>query len=93
VRWAAGDEVPSEVLPKGTKVRLVSDTKHPLKDRYGRLLRYMTKISNGLDTGRVQVKRGWAKVFVVGRGFQRVKSYRTAQRQARAAAKGTWGLC
>ncbi|TWG93060.1 Micrococcal nuclease (thermonuclease) homologs [Nocardioides sp. J9] len=80
-----------QLLPRGTRVRLVSDTRQPKKDRYGRLLRYVIKGS--IDVNRAQVKRGWARVYVVGRGFTRVAGYRTAQRSAQAAPRGIWRTC
>ena len=69
----------------------MSDPKQPLKDRYGRLLRYVMKGS--IDIDQVQVRRGWAKVFVVGRGFGRVGAYRAAQSAAKAAHRGIWRAC
>lgn len=79
------------ILPKGTRVTLVSDPKQPLKDRYGRLLRYVIKGSS--DVNYLQVNRGWARVYVVGRGFQRVTRYRAAQSSAQAAPRGIWRAC
>lgn len=81
-----------KLMPKGKRVLLVSDTKQPNKDRYGRLLRYVHR--NGKDVNRAQVARGWAKVFVVGRGFKRVAPYRLSQRIAQDRHRGIWGpLC
>ncbi len=47
------------MLPKGTRVKLLSDTTQRAVDRYGRLLRYVEKKSNGSDMPRLQIKRGW----------------------------------
>lgn len=83
-----------KVLPRGTKVSLVSDPSQALKDRYGRLLRYVHKASTGRDVNRQQVYRGWARVYVFdSKPFNRVASYRTAQRAADAANRGIWGSC
>ena len=79
------------LLPRGTRVTLVSDTTQPLKDRYGRLLRYVMKGST--DVNRVQVARGWARVYVVRKAFKRTSSYRTAQSNAQAQRRGIWGSC
>lgn len=82
------------ILPRGTRVRLVSDPSQDLKDRYGRLLRYVHKASTGRDVNRQQVYRGWARVYVYDNTpFNRVASYRKAQRAAKAAGRGIWGLC
>jgi endonuclease YncB( thermonuclease family) len=83
-----------QILPRGSKVSLVSDPSQALKDRYGRLLRYVHKVSTGRDVNRQQVYRGWARVYVYNdKPFNRVTSYRTAQRAADVANRGLWGRC
>lgn len=83
-----------KVLPRRTRVKLVSDTSQDLKDRYGRLLRYVTKVSTGKDVNRQQVFKGWATVYVYDNNpFNRVKTYRSAQRSANDANRGIWDLC
>lgn len=83
-----------ELLPRGTRVSLVSDPSQALRDRYGRLLRYVHKVSTGRDVNRQQVYRGWGRVYVYGGNpFDRVTSYRRAEDAARAAGRGIWGLC
>jgi endonuclease YncB( thermonuclease family) len=82
------------LLPPGTRVRLVSDPTQANKDRYGRLLRYVTKVSNGRDMNRVQVYRGWARFYVYNDNpFRRLADYRRAQRNARTHDRGIWGVC
>lgn len=82
------------MLPRGTRVVLRSDPSQDFKDRYDRLLRYVTKASNKRDINRAQIYRGWAKVYVYDNNpFKRVKSYRTAQSQAKKAHRGIWGRC
>jgi len=83
----------SRMSPKGTRVRLVSDPTQAYKDRYGRLLRYVVKVSTGRDLSRAQVFRGWSKVYVYDKPFRRIEGYRVAQGQARDAGRGIWGLC
>ena len=81
-------------LPKGTRVRLVSDPTQARKDRYGRLLRYVVKSSTGADMNKVQLSQGWARVYVYANDpFKRVAGYRKAQRSAKAHDRGIWGLC
>ncbi len=81
-------------LPVGTRVELVSDPTQSSKDQYGRLLRYVTKLSTGKDVNLRLVSRGWATLFVWdGDPFVRVTSYRTALRSAKDAERGIWGLC
>ena len=82
------------LLPVGTRVRLVSDPTQHLRDRYGRLLRYVVNVSTGKDMDYAQVWRGHARVYVYAHTpFQRVKAYRAAQRSARDARRGLWGVC
>ena len=82
------------ILPLGTRVRLVSDPSQDLKDRYGRLLRYVHKVSTGRDVNRQQVYLGFARVYVYNHHpFLRTTSYRLAATAARSSARGLWGMC
>lgn len=82
------------VIPRGTRVRLISDPTQDRKDRYGRLLRYTHKASNNKDVNRFQVWRGWGKVYVYDNNpFKRTRSYRKAQKDARDNDRGIWGQC
>jgi len=83
----------TRTLPVGTRVVLTSEPRQGNKDRYGRLLRYVTKRSNSLDVGRWLVHHGHATVLVVGDGFERVRRYRAEQRSANRADRGLWGAC
>ena len=80
------------LMPEGTPVLLVSDPTQARADRYGRLLRYVMKRGK-YDMGRFQLKRGHARVFVVGRPFERVRAYRSVQQRAKRADRGLWGHC
>ena len=73
------------------RVRVKTDPRQPKRDKYGRLLGYVSR--NGFDVGKVQVSRGRAKVYVVGSRFSRYRSYKAAERKARAASRGSWGTC
>lgn len=79
-------------LAAGRNVFLKTDTSQPKRDRYGRLLAYVRRKNKG-DLGRLQLRRGMAKVLVVGSAFKRVRPYRATQRRARAARRGVWGAC
>lgn len=81
-----------KLLPQGTIVRLVSDPTQDLKDRYDRLLRYVSK--GTVDINRRLVWTGNAKVYVYNNNpFKRVKSYRAAQADAKDHSRGIWGNC
>jgi endonuclease YncB( thermonuclease family) len=73
------------------RVRVVTDPRQPKRDRYGRLLAYVSR--GGTDLGRLMVLKGRAKVYVVGSRFSRYRSYVKAERIARADSRGSWGTC
>jgi endonuclease YncB( thermonuclease family) len=81
------------LAPAGVRVLLVTDPTQDLYDRYGRLLAYVIRRSNGRDLGRTQVAGGWAKVYVFDRPFKRVHRYRRSARRARGSGRGVWGRC
>jgi len=78
---------------RGRTVRLSTDPTQDRSDRFGRLLRY-TNVVDGPDAALALVRAGWAKVYVyAGVPFQRVAAFRAAERAAREAGRGVWGLC
>lgn len=80
------------MVPRGTKVLLVSDPSQHLKDRYGRLLRYVMKGS--LDVGRRQLWLGNARVYVFHHHpFKRTRLYKKVSADARQHDRGIWGNC
>jgi micrococcal nuclease len=76
---------------KGRSVRITTDPTQVLTDRYGRLLAYVS--AGTTDFGRAMVASGWAKTYVYGVDFQRVRAYRSAQRSAKSARKGVHRTC
>lgn len=84
----------ARMIPRGTRVLLVSDPSQDLRDRYGRLLRYTTRVGTARDVNRAQVWHGMAKVYVYDANpFRRTSVYRRAQQSAVAADRGVWGRC
>ena len=78
----------------GQAVRLTADPTQDRIDRFGRLLAYVTRRSDGLDLGRAIVRAGWAVAYVYdGMPFQRYAAYSAVQTQAKAAHVGVWGSC
>ncbi len=75
----------------GDYVALTSDPTQDLRDAYSRLLAYIEEAS--VDYGRTQVKRGLAKAYVYEARFQRLDSYKAAQRKARRQRRGVWRGC
>ncbi len=79
-------------LADGRQVTLVTDPTQDRIDRYGRLLAYVMR--GRRDLNRIQVRRGWASVYVYdGVPFQRVRSYRAAAAAARSYHLGVWKRC
>jgi endonuclease YncB( thermonuclease family) len=88
----AATRVTTRLLPRGTKVILVSDPTQDLVDRYGRLLRYVMK--HDTDVNKRLVKSGYAAVYVYDHTpFQRTRAYRTAAAYARSHHLGLWAGC
>lgn len=79
-------------LPRGTKVRLASDSTQDRSDHYGRALRYVVRAKDDKDMNQAQVRVGNAEVYVFNRAkpFKRVAKYRSSERQARKARRGIW---
>jgi endonuclease YncB( thermonuclease family) len=77
----------------GRGVTLRTDPSQDLFDRYDRLLAYVTTRSTLVNLGRRQIRDGWGKVYVFDRPFKQVDSFRAAQRSARDADLGVWGMC
>lgn len=74
-------------VSKGDKVRLVFDkSKH---DKYGRMLAYVYSKA-GRNLALIQLQKGFAKHWVVGRNDKFWKCFQTAERQARNRKKGVW---
>lgn len=79
---------------RGRAVVLRTDPTQDTRDRYGRLLAYVTLAATGQSFNVEQVRRGWAKVYVYqGKPFQQVERFRRASRLARASSRGVWGRC
>jgi micrococcal nuclease len=87
-----GDGLLDDEGGEGRTVTLRTDPTQDTRDRFGRLLAYVTTTS-GRNLAREQPRAGWAKVFVFDRNFQQLSRFRSAERQARGARRGAWRLC
>ena len=79
------------MLQPGDTVKLLRDRSQGNKDGYGRLLRYV--FVKRRDLGQVQVRTGWARVYVYDQPFDRLAYYEREQDSAHEAGLGAWGLC
>ncbi len=76
----------------GAAVTLTTDPSQDTRDRYGRLLAYVTR-SDDVDLARAQLRAGWAEVYVYHQAFERLDSFEAAERAARRGRLGVWGAC
>lgn len=72
-------------------VRVRTDPTQPRRDRYKRLLAYVSK--GRMDLNKRMLSLGLAKVYVVGERFSAYRSYKRAQARARSVGRGSWGRC
>lgn len=79
-------------LAQGRRVRLIGDATQDTRDKYRRLLAYVV-LPARRDLGRQLIADGFAKVYVYDRPFQRLGSYRAAERAARGGGRGLWTRC
>lgn len=86
--------ITKRLLPPGTLVRLSSEPATDSVDEYGRLLRYVTRVRDGLNVNVYLVNVGAAAPYFYDHRRGRYASVleRLALR-ARARRRGLWGAC
>jgi endonuclease YncB( thermonuclease family) len=87
-----GDGLLDDEGGDGRRVILRTDPTQDTRDRYGRLLAYVTTYAD-VDLGAAQLSAGWAKVYVFERSFQRLARDRTASQRAKENRRGAWAMC
>jgi micrococcal nuclease len=81
-----------ELVPKGTRVTLESDSLLDNKDTYGRLLRYIHV--GGTNVNLILIERGAAVPYFFHKKRGRYASeFLAAARQARSERRGFWKSC
>ena len=75
-------------LVEGKPLRLVRDVSET--DRYGRLLRYV--FAGEVFVNRALVEGGYAQAMTVPPDVSCAEVFRAAEREARSAGRGLWGL-
>ena len=78
-------------LIDGQRVRLVQDAES--HDRYGRLLAYVYRESDGLFVNAELVRRGYARVLTIPPNVAHERQFVRLARRARAAGRGLWSRC
>ena len=84
----------SRLLPVGTLVRLAREWATDSVDRYGRLLRYVFRVRDGLNVNVFLVRHGdAAPYFYAGREGHYAGVLKRAALRARLHHRGLWGAC
>lgn len=80
-----------KLLPRNTRVMLVSDRTQDLTDRYSRLLRYVMK--GKVDASKAQIRLGMSKTYTYDKRVSRYSSYKSTEKQAKRSDRGLWRSC
>jgi micrococcal nuclease len=86
----ASDQM-AALLPAGTVVRLVRDVE--ARDRYGRLLAYVYRDSDGLFIDLTMVAEGFAGTLSIKPNLAHRGELEAAATAAQAARRGLWQTC
>jgi micrococcal nuclease len=89
-----GDEASrftTSLLPPGTGVRLVGDAEQ--RDKYGRLLAYVYRRSDGLFVNAELLRRGYAQVLTIPPNVAHTDEFVAIAGRAREASQGLWAAC
>jgi micrococcal nuclease len=78
-------------LVEGRAVKLELDVER--RDRYGRLLAYVRRRSDGLFLNAELVSQGYAQVLTVPPNVRYAERFLTLQRRARERGLGLWSAC
>jgi micrococcal nuclease len=79
------------LLSPGAAVRLVGDVEQ--EDRYGRLLAYVYRRSDGLFVNAELVRQGFAHVLTIAPNVAHADEFVALARDARNASAGLWSAC
>jgi micrococcal nuclease len=78
-------------LVDGQEVRLVSDVE--ARDKYGRLLAYVFRTSDGRFVNAELVRRGYATTLTIPPNVRFADRFRALAAAARQAGRGLWSAC
>lgn len=80
-----------ELLPAGTAVRLTRDAE--ARDRFGRLLVYVTRVRDDLFVNRALLADGFARPLAIAPNDAHRAELAAAAAEARETGRGLWGAC
>jgi micrococcal nuclease len=78
-------------LVEGQRVRLAGDVEP--RDRFGRVLAYVTRDADGLFVNAELVRRGYATVLTIAPNVRHAARFVALAREARRAGRGLWTAC
>jgi micrococcal nuclease len=81
----------AQLLPPGTVVRLERDVE--ARDRYRRLLAYVTRVDDDTFVNLALLEEGFADVLVIEPNGAHAAAFAVAMGSARDAGRGMWGAC
>jgi micrococcal nuclease len=81
----------NEQLVGGERVRLVRDVEP--RDRFGRLLAYVYRVSDGLFVNAELARLGYAKPLTIAPDVRFAERFAALARDAREQRRGLWSAC
>jgi micrococcal nuclease len=81
----------AELLPPGTRVTLQRDVE--ARDKYDRLLAYVTRADDGTFVNLLLVQEGFAEAFPFAPNTAHEADFARAEASARAGHRGLWPAC
>ena len=90
----AASRTTERLLPVGSRIRVFADPATDRVDEYGRLLRYVVRVGDGLNVNVKLVAVGAAApYFYDGRRGRYARLLETLARRAKRKKLGLWGAC
>lgn len=80
-----------ELIPPGSEVRVERDAE--IRDRYGRLLLFVFRLSDRRLVNRLMIDGGFARALTIAPNRARAGELSDAARVARSERRGLWGHC
>jgi micrococcal nuclease len=80
-----------QLLPEGIEVRLERDVE--ARDRYGRLLAYVYRATDGVFVNLALATDGYARTLAIAPNVAYAERFAAAVSEARRDRRGLWGAC
>jgi micrococcal nuclease len=81
----------ASLIPAGTAIRLEGDVEQ--RDRFGRLLAYVYRQSDGLFVNAELLRQGYAQLLTIPPNIAHTDELAAIARQAREGSQGLWAAC